>query len=524
MAARLFRLRVALLGGIFRGSGGHVVRAAIRLALGFAAAVLLALLPLLVVNDIVVRDTIDVLVGSILLIATFAVPFFDSRRMLDVRQFTSYPVSARSIAWGMLSTGVVTWPFFTFLVWLVTLLSTRPLWTVGPVWGVPLAGVLMALFVLVSARLTAGLSKLWVSARIEGTVRLIGVVLLVAIVPVIAFAFATVFRPEEAQMLEDAARVLGWTPFGAGLTASSMFGTGMTMSALLHLAVLFGSTLVLGALWFLVAAKTHVSLEAPVDVLSARRGLGWFERFAARPASAIAARQLTYWARDPRYRVALFAIPIAPIVMLLAFWVAGADIRVLAVIPLPVLMLLFGWSLHNDVAMDSTAIWEHVASGVDGRADRWGRLAPVLMFGVPIAVIGSSITATIIGDWRVLPALIGMNLGVLWVASGVSSVFSALMPYPATRPGESPFAQPQWSGSGSGTAQTVSMVIAAVLSLVPVLLSGYAIAVPELGWNILALVVGLGFGLLVLVAGVLLGGAVFNRRGPELIAATQMFD
>ena len=146
------------------------------------------------------------------------------------------------------------------------------------------------------------------------------------------------------------------------------------------------------------------------------------------------------------------------------------------------------------------------------------------MFGVPIAVIGSSITATIIGDWRVLPALIGMNLGVLWVASGVSSVFSALMPYPATRPGESPFAQPQWSGSGSGTAQTVSMVIAAVLSLVPVLLSGYAIAVPELGWNILALVVGLGFGLLVLVVGVLLGGAVFNRRGPELIAATQMFD
>ncbi|MGR4010555.1 hypothetical protein [Leucobacter sp. 1207-22] len=524
MAARLFRLRVALLGGLFRGTGGHVVSAVLRLVLGFAGAVLLALLPVLLIDDIVIRDTIDVLIGSLLLAGVLVVPFFDSRRMMDVRQFTVYPVKAGSLAWGMLLSGIATWPFFIFLAWLVTLLCTRPLWSVGPVWALPTAGVLIALFALVSARLAAGLSQLWVSSRIAGTVRLIGVVLLIALIPVLAFAFATVFRPEDEKLLEGAAHVLGWTPFGAGFTAGSMFGTGMSVDALTRLAVLLAATLLVGVLWFVVARATHTSLEAPIDVLSARRGLGWFERFSARPASVVAARQLTYWARDPRYRVALAAIPIAPIVMLLAFWVAGADLRLLAVIPLPVLMLLFGWSLHNDVAMDSTAIWEHVASGVDGRADRWGRLAPVLMFGVPIAVIGSSLTSTIIGDWRVLPALIGMNLGVLWVSSGVSSVFSALMPYPATRPGESPFAQPQWSGSGSGTAQTLSMVAAAVLSLVPVVVSGYAIAVPELGWNILALVVGVAFGLLILAVGVLLGGVVFNRRGPELIAATQMFD
>ena len=42
-----------------------------------------------------------------------------------------------------------------------------------------------------------------------------------------------------------------------------------------------------------------------------------------------------------------------------------------------------GWSLHNDVAYDRTAIWLHVASGVRGVADRVGRLVPVLIVGIP---------------------------------------------------------------------------------------------------------------------------------------------
>ena len=139
-------------------------------------------------------------------------------------------------------------------------------------------------------------------------------------------------------------------------------------------------------------------------------------------------------------------------------------------------------------------------------------------------LIGSSLSVTIAGDWRMLPAVLGMNLAVLLVSCAVSSVFSAMMPYPATRPGDSPFAQPAVQGSGAGLAQTLSMLFALLFSLPPVVLSVYAIVDPTLGLNLVALGLGVAWGLLILGAGILIGGKIFDRGAPELIAVTQTFD
>jgi ABC-2 type transport system permease protein len=117
-----------------------------------------------------------------------------------------------------------------------------------------------------------------------------------------------------------------------------------------------------------------------------------------------------------------------------------------------------------------------------------------------------------------------MNIAVLLVASGVSSVFSSFMPYPATRPGDSPFAQPAVQGSGAGLAQTLSMLVALVLALPPVLFAAYAIAYPTFELNVMALVLGVLWGLILLGLGVLIGGKAFDRGAPELIAVTQTFD
>ncbi|MCA0346270.1 MAG: hypothetical protein LCH31_04375, partial [Actinobacteria bacterium] len=295
-------------------------------------------------------------------------------------------------------------------------------------------------------------------------------------------------------------------------------------TAAAHFGLAAAAFLVLLLCWYLLVARSLTSVERPVSAGVTRDGLEIFERFPAKPRDVIAARALTYWRRDPRYRIALFAIPVAPVIMMAALWIAGMELHVLALLPLPVILLLFGWSVHNDVALDSTAIWTHVASGTKGIHDRAGRLAPVLLIGLPLAVVGSSITVTISGDWRLLPAVLGMNLAVLLVAAGVSSVFSAMMPYPATRPGDSPFAQPAVQGSGAGLAQTLSMLFALLFSLPPVVLSVYAIVDPTLGLNLVALGLGVAWGLLILGAGILIGGKIFDRGAPELIAVTQTFD
>ena len=523
MVARLFRLRLTLLGGAFRGSVARGLRVAALLAVLAAVGVALAFLPARLVSDAGERAVVDVIVGGAVLAAVFVVPFFENRRTLEPRQLAQFPASPVSIATGLLVTSVVSWPCLLLLVWLVSLWALRPEWH-EPGWVAPLALALAALLAIAGVRVVSAFSKLLSGGRYDGALRTAGLLLVVAFLPVAVFAGAAAFGPGGGGAMAETARVLGWTPFGAPFSAVALASSGDLDAALPRLLILAGTVVLLVALWLPLVRSSNRRIDYPAEPDVARRGLGWFERFSARPAQVIAARQLTYWARDPRYRVALFAIPIAPAVMLVAFWVAGADLRSLALVPLPIILLMLGWSLHNDVAMDSTAIWEHVASGTRGRADRGGRLAPVMMIGIPLALLGSSITVTVLGDWRVLPAVIGMNLAVLLVASAVSSVFSVMMPYPTTRPGDSPFVQPQWSGSGSGLAQTLSMLAAILLSVPAVWVSVSAILDVELGRNVWALAFGLGYGLVVLVLGVLIGGRIFDRSGPELIAVTQVFD
>ncbi|NLA65147.1 MAG: hypothetical protein GX862_04330, partial [Leucobacter sp.] len=122
------------------------------------------------------------------------------------------------------------------------------------------------------------------------------------------------------------------------------------------------------------------------------------------------------------------------------------------------------------------------------------------------------------------PAVIGMNLGVLLVSAGASSVFSALMPYPSTRPGDSPFAQPAVQGSGAGLAQTLSMLVALLLSIVPVYVAAQAIIEPTFLGNVWALLLGAVWGVVVFTACIWLGGKIFDRSAPELVALTQTFD
>jgi ABC-2 type transport system permease protein len=248
-------------------------------------------------------------------------------------------------------------------------------------------------------------------------------------------------------------------------------------------------------------------------------GLGWFDRMPGTPTGAVAARSITYWIRDARYHTSLVAIPIAPIVFVLALSVAGVPANVLALIPVPAMCVFLSWSIHNDVAYDNTAIWLHVASNVSGRADRFGRVIPALMIGIPVVLIGSPIAASLYGDWAVLPSIIGVSSCILLAGLGFSSVISARFPYPSVRPGDSPFNQPQASGTAAGLIQSLSFFAALIVSIPPLGFAALGLFVDPF-WHLAALAVGLVIGLAGLVLGVFWGGAIFERRGPELLAFT----
>ena len=523
MVARLFRLRVALLLSVFRGGFREVSRAVILALHAVLSAALLAWLPLWLAGTAGDRAAIDIILSSVLLALVALVPFFANLGSLEPRQFGAFPASPASIATGLFLSTLLSWPTIWLLIWMASLAALRPEWAGVPL-AVLIAGVLTLLLAIALARVSSALVRLAVPARAVSGLRWVGLVLLLTTLPVLIFLVADALRSPRSQAIQDAATVFGWTPFGAPAAGLSYAVHGDVAAAAAHFGVTAAALIVLLLCWHLIVARSLTTVERPAPAGVTRDGLEIFERFPAKPRAVIAARALTYWRRDPRYRIALFAIPVAPVIMMAALWIAGMDLHVLALLPLPVILLLFGWSVHNDVALDSTAIWMHVASGTKGTHDRAGRLAPVMLIGLPLAVIGSSITVTISGDWRLLPAVLGMNIAVLLVASGVSSVFSSFMPYPATRPGDSPFAQPAVQGSGAGLAQTLSMLVALVLALPPVLFAAYAIAYPTFELNVMALVLGVLWGLILLGLGVLIGGKAFDRGAPELIAVTQTFD
>jgi ABC-2 type transport system permease protein len=109
-----------------------------------------------------------------------------------------------------------------------------------------------------------------------------------------------------------------------------------------------------------------------------------------------------------------------------------------------------------------------------------------------------------------------VSTSVLFTGLGLSSIMSARFPYPAVRPGDSPFAQPQ-SGSPAGLIQALSFF--AILILTAPALVAAALGFLQGGqWPLVSLAAGVVIGVVVLLGGVAVGGRVFERRGSQILA------
>ncbi len=211
-------------------------------------------------------------------------------------------------------------------------------------------------------------------------------------------------------------------------------------------------------------------------------------------------------------------LPVVPVVILLACFVAGIPFSISVLIPLPLVVLLLAWAtLHNDVAYDSTAMWTHVAAQTRGVHDRVGRMLPVLAMGIPTVIVGTAATAWGHGDWMIAPAVFGVSIALLLGGIGVSSLISARFPYPATRPGDAPFQQPLVDGSSGADSQAGSVLLILLVAAPAVTATVFELLGVAGPWNWIALAAGLVAGLAILAIGIRVGGTTFDRRAPELL-------
>lgn len=513
MVAHVLRLRFALLVGSLRGERRVRTLLAFVAVVAVTVAVCTAVLSL-VDAPVPAARAVTVLGGAALLLGFLVGPILvGAVDQLDPRRFAVFGVDERRMPWVLALAAFVSIPSIALLAvhTCVGVVAVR----LGAPW--PLAvfmTVIGALTTILTARVGMAINALLLpERRSRELTALFALALIVVAFPVAVFFASLRWEGEVPASLDSLTATIGLTPLAA--TPGALFAAADGGSAWAAGAIAVLTAALLCALWVWLVRRLLTTTERPVASRE-RTGLGWFGLLPSTAFGAIAARSLVYWLRDRRYIMNVIVVPIAGVLTVLPLVVAGVPLEIAALVPVPVMALFFGWLPHNDVAYDSTALWTHVASGVRGIPDRLGRLVPVLLVAVPVLAIAVPLTLLLIGDWRLLMPLTGLGASLLLSALGVSSVMSVVAPYAVSRPGDSPFQQPQRPSSRGTYGPALAFLGSIILSAPTIwlfaitLIEGDATA-PATFW------VGIITGVIVFTLGAVVGGRIFERSGERLM-------
>ncbi|MEJ1088348.1 hypothetical protein WDU99_08470 [Microbacterium sp. Mu-80] len=515
MVAHVLRLRLALLVGAARGE--HAVRRVLALLASIAVTVAVCIAIIgLGSAPLPTAYTVLVLGAAATFLAFFLAPMLTgSPDQLDPRRFAPFAVDGRQLPWILALASLVSVPSLA-LIAVTACLVVVVVGAGAPVTISVLAGAVGVISTTVIARIGMALSAILLPERRsrELTV-LITIPVLVVAFPVAAYFASLRWDGNVPSAVDAATTVVGFSPLAAPHALLFHIAAGETREAWVSGTIALASLVILLALWAYLVHRLRTVTERPYATRE-RSGLGWFGSLPANAFGAVAARSLVYWLRDRRYIVNFIVVPIAGVLTVFPLIVAGVPVWIAALVPVPLMALFFGWLPHNDVAYDSTALWIHIASGLRGLPDRLGRLVPVLLVSIPVLAIAVSVTLAFIAQWSLLLPLIGVAAALLLSALGMSSIASVVFPYAVSRPGDSPFQQPQRS-SAHGSFGAAGTFLGALLFSAPTIWL-FALTVTEGSQHAPATFwVGIITGVLVLIGGAAIGGAIFERSGERLM-------
>lgn len=510
MVAHVLGLRAALLVGSLRGDSSRVVRAAVGLV-ALVALGIIGCLGILSLADASAERATTVIVwtGAALVLAFALAPALTGTPdPFDPRRFSVFGLAPRGLIAVLTLASIISVPLALVVALAISAVVVRTDHGASPALAV-LGAVLAVVTCALAGRVGFTLATVAVREGRGGSlVGLIALGALAGAVPVGVYAATSEARLSAP--VASVAEVLALTPFGAAWAVGDP-----NADTPLVLVIALATLVVLGASWAWLANRL-ISGAIRSTPGHDHAGLGWFGIMPGTPGGAIAARSMLYWLHDRRYLMNVVIVPVAAAIAIVPLLVAGVPIEIAILVPVTLAALFLGWLPHDDVAYDSTAVWMHVASDVHGVSDRIGRLAPILLFATPVLAIALLFSVAVHGTWDVLPAMIGLCASLYLSGLGLSSIASVVAPYAVTRPGDSPFRQPQRTGSSGVIAQGV-VLFGSVLVSSPALLWTWQTVMGDADSAMTALGLGLGIGLGVFVIGVAIGGALFRRRGGRLL-------
>ena len=515
MVAHVLRLRLDLLLGALRGGRRQTVRTLVGGAVIAVVVVAVCIAAWrLHASSEDAAFAVTIVAASALTLGFFVTVLVGGvDDQLDPRRFAMVGASPREIAGVTLLASAISVPALALIVVAVALSA---LWTDrgAPVWASIVSAVLGVLTCLLLAKIGLALASMVRDRRSRELTGVFLIALIVVVVPVVVFLASLQWTQGVPSALVAAVDLLALTPLGAAWALPERALSGGAAAPAV-IAVL--SVAVLAALWFWLVDRLMTTTERP-GAARQRRGLGWFDLTGGTAAGGIAARSIIYWFRDPRYLVNMIIVPIASALTIIPLLLVGVPFEFAVLLPAPLIALFLGWLPHNDLAYDSTALWMHIAGAVRGAADRAGRLVPIAVVGVVLLAVAVPVTISLHGRWAMLPAMAGVCASLFLGGLGLSSLTSVIAPYAVSRPGDSPFQQPQ--RTGGGLSQAVVMFGAVLLSVPALWWAWLALTVDE-SWAWTALWGGAGIGAAALLIGIFAGGAVFDRTGERLMEVAE---
>jgi ABC-2 type transport system permease protein len=348
---------------------------------------------------------------------------------------------------------------------------------------------------------------------------------LIGLTPPVLELFATRHAPSNnfGDTVAEVADKVRLTPFAWGGTAVSDASRGRYASTLALLLAIGGAVALLCWIWShsLERAMTSADPAASAAVRSGRRGLipRWLPFIPHNRVGAVAAKDLRYFARDPRRRAPLIGAMIVPAVALFAS-LSRSESRPAATTLLGLVAVLptAGLTL-NQFGLDGAPLWSSVAAGNDPRADLNGKNLASALVMVPVATVSVFICASFTHGWTYLPLALGLAPAIFGVLLGVGDVVSVRVPY-AMPDRRSPLAFNPGQGCASMLAGLGALAVQCVL-LVPIgiVAAVLVIATPLPIATVVTLVAANAYGVLIWRTGREIAVRSVWWRLPELLDA-----
>jgi ABC-2 type transport system permease protein len=522
MALAFIRLKLRIMRNGFRGKGWRVALFVLGILGGLWAMVLG--FAMFAVSSFAGADTRAVyatLAGSGLVVAWVFVPllFFGVDETLDPARFALLPLRRRTVVVGMLAAALVGIPpVVTLLASLGSVTGAAAKGGIGPAVVAVLGAVIgLLLCVAASRAVTSAFATMLRSRRVRDLAALMIALLAVLCGPLQSLFWAFLEEGDSPQA-RAVANVLSWTPLGAPYVAYVDAVDGAWAVVPLRLAI--GAAGVVLLLWWwtrTIESAMLGTVAAGQGKLKAAVPLRLFGRPPRTRFEALVARELKYWWRHPRRRAGLISLLAASVVIPFGLRI-GTGGGTSGGLPLPLGMLFagvfVGLALANQFGNDGTAYSLHLITGVPGSVELRSRAVGLVVLTLPLVILGAIGAAWFTDVLDELPASLGIAAAALGVSVGTAGFTSVLAPY-ALPESTNPFAFNSGASTSKGLLSFVSMIVAMLLAAP--LAVGYFLAPEHLRWVILPL--GIVWGLAGGWLGTLAGGALLDRRAPEVLEA-----